>query len=266
MRTIPVRKDGILILLILLISIFSSDAQVNNSVMGKTWIIFIENSKYETFASLDGPTQDVVLMKAALMNYKIDKIIHKKDLTKKQMEDFISYELKDQIIANKVNSVLFWYAGHGKFIYETGYWVPVDARRDDESTYFNTAFLKKSLQSYQNELTHILVITDACESGPTFYQAMRATNEIKNCSDLQASQSKSSQVFSSSGYDLAIDESQFTRAFANSLTKNSTTCIPIEAIVAEVTSAVVRNNQQKPKFGKIEGLKDEDGTFFFISK
>jgi hypothetical protein len=29
---------------------------------------------------------------------------------------------------------------------------------------------------------------------------------------------------------------------------------------------VTQNNQQKPRFGKITGLKDEDGTFFFIKK
>jgi hypothetical protein len=182
------------------------------------------------------------------------------------MEDFFGIDLRNKLLKNRVNSVLYWYAGHGKFIHETGYWVPVDAKRDDESTYFNINYLKKTLQLYENEITHTLVITDACESGPTFYQAMRNFNPDRDCSDLIASQSKSSQVFSSTGYELAIDESQFTRAFASSLDNNSSSCIPIESIVSKVTSAVARNNQQKPKFGKIDGLKDENGTFFFISK
>jgi len=42
--------------------------------------------------------------------------------------------------------------------------------------------------------------------------------------------------------------------------------MPIEEVVTKVSSAVGTNNQQKPKFGKITGLKDEDGTFFFIAK
>jgi hypothetical protein len=252
--------------LLLIAHAFSYSQTSGNNPMGKTWIVFFENSNYETFASLEGPTQDVILMKSALSNYKIDSIIHKKDLTKQKMEEYVSTDLRKEILKNHVNSVLFWYAGHGKFIHETGYWVPVDAKRDDESTYFNISYLKKSLQSYENELTHILVITDACESGPTFYQAMRNFNPDRSCNDLAASLSKSSQVFSSTGYDLAIDESQFTRTFANTLVNNSSTCIPIEAIVSKVTMAVVKNNQQKPKFGKIEGLKDENGTFFFMSK
>ncbi|MCK4855714.1 MAG: hypothetical protein KAT31_15655, partial [Bacteroidales bacterium] len=126
--------------------------------------------------------------------------------------------------------------------------------------------LKASLQSYSNYITHTLVITDACESGPSFYQAMRSTPKERSCDDWQATKFKSSQVFSSAGYELAVDNSQFTRTFANSLANNPNACLAIENIVNKVTSAVDQNSQQKPKFGKIDGLEDEDGTFFFISR
>jgi tetratricopeptide (TPR) repeat protein len=234
--------------------------------MGKTWAVFIENSDYVTFASLDGPSKDVTLMRAALAKYQIHNIIHKKNMTKSDMERFFSIELRDLVRSNRVNSILIWYAGHGKFINETGYWIPVNAQRNDEFTYFNINALKASLQSYSNYVTHTLVITDACESGPSFYQAMRSMPKEKSCDDWQATKFKSSQVFSSTGYELAVDNSQFTRTFANSLANNPNACLPIENIVNKVTSAVVKNNQQKPKFGKIDGLEDEDGTFFFISK
>ena len=235
------------------------------SPMGKTWAVFIENSNYQTFASLEGPVKDISLMKAALVKYKINNIIHKKDMTKKDMEKFFSIDLRDLLRSNHVDALMIWYAGHGKFINQTGYWVPIDANRDDEFTYFNINSLKASMQSYSN-LTHILVITDACESGPTFYQAMRGTFKESDCSDWKATKFKSSQVFSSAGYELAIDNSQFTKTFANSLVNNPNACISIENIVQKVTVAVTRNNQQKPQFGKIAGLVDEDGTFFFITK
>ena len=239
---------------------------LENNPMGKTWVVFISNSKYTNFPSLDGPTKDVTLMRSALARYDIHKIIHKKDLSKKEMERFFSIELRDLIRTNRVEALLVWYAGHGKFINETGYWIPIDAKRDDEFTYFNINALRASLQSYSNIVTHVLVITDACESGPTFYQAMREIPKERNCADWEATRLKSSQVFSSAGYELAVDDSQFTRTFANTLANNPNTCIPIESIVTKVTNAVTQNNQQKPKFGKISGLEDEDGTFFFISK
>jgi tetratricopeptide (TPR) repeat protein len=243
------------------------DAQAfGENPMGKTWAVFIENSGYESFASLEGPTKDVTLMKAALARYQVHNLIHKKDLTKQEMERFFAIELRDLIRSNRVNSVLIWFAGHGKFINETGYWVPVDATRDDEFTYFSINALKASMQSYPDFVTHTLVITDACESGPSFYQAMRSLPQERSCDDWEATRFKSSQVFSSAGYELAVDDSQFTRTFANVLANNPNACVPIESIVQKVTTAVVNSNQQKPQFGKIAGLEDENGTFFFIPK
>jgi tetratricopeptide (TPR) repeat protein len=234
--------------------------------MGKTWVVFVENSAYTSFASLDGPVKDINLMVRAFGNYSIQNIIHMKDMTKAQMEKFFSIDLRDQIKANQVKSLLIWYAGHGKFINDVGYWIPVDAKRDDEFTYFNLNTLRAAMETYLNYLTHTLVVTDACESGPSFYQAMRSDLKKRSCDDWQATQFKSSQVFSSAGYELAVDDSQFTRTFATALSNNPNACMPIEEIVAKVSSAVGSNNQQKPKFGKITGLKDEDGTFFFIAR
>jgi len=238
----------------------------SNNPMGKTWAIFIENSNYDYFASLEGPTKDITLMKTALNKYQVHNFIHKKDMTKREMEKFFSIELRDLLRSNRVNSLMIWYAGHGKFVNETGYWIPVDAQREDEFTYFNVNALKASMQSYPEQLTHTLVITDACESGPSFYQAMRSANEIRSCDDWEATRFKSSQVLSSAGYELASDDSQFTRTFANTLINNPDACVPIESIVQKVTTAVTGNNQQKPQFGKIAGLEDENGTFFFIPK
>ncbi len=243
----------------------SADIAANNP-MGKTWVVFIENSNYENFASLEGPVKDITLMKSALSKYSIHNFIQKKNMTKQDMEKFFAIELRDLLRSNRVNSILVWYAGHGKYINEAGYWVPVDANRDDEFTYFNINALKASMQSYPKEVTHTLVITDACESGPSFYQAMRGASDIKSCDDWTATRLKSSQVFSSAGYELAIDNSQFTKTFANVLENNADACIPIESVVQKVTTAVTKSNQQKPQFGKIAGLQDENGTFFFMTK
>ncbi|MBN1251272.1 MAG: tetratricopeptide repeat protein [Bacteroidales bacterium] len=234
--------------------------------MGKTWVVFIENSDYVSFTSLKGPSKDVTLMKGALSKYKIHNILHKRNLTKKQMERFFAIELRDLVKSNHVNSILVWYAGHGKFINETGYWIPVDAQRDDEFSYYNINSLKASMQSYSKYITHTLLVTDACESGPTFYMAMRSIPKERDCNDANATKFKSSQVFSSAGYELAADKSQFTQTFANTLNFNSNSCVPIERVVIKVSSVVKQNSKQTPKFGKISGFEDENGTFFFIKK
>jgi hypothetical protein len=237
-----------------------------NNPMGKTWVIFIENSSYETFASLDGPIKDISTIQRALANYQIHNIIHKKDMTKTEMEKYFNIELRDLVKKNQVKSLVVWYAGHGKFINDIGYWIPVDAKRDDEFTYFNINTLKAGLQGYSDVIIHTLVISDACESGPGFYSAMRSAGESPTCDNTLVAGAKSAQVFSSAGYELAVDNSKFTATFANTLMNNRNACIPIETIVKSVTEAVASDSGQKPKFGKIQGLEDMNGTFFFIAK
>ena len=237
-----------------------------NNPMGKTWVVFIENSSYETFASLDGPIKDVGTIQRALANYQVHNTIHKKDMTKGEMEKYFSIELRDLVKKNQVKSLMVWYAGHGKFINDVGYWIPVDAKRDDEFTYFNINGLKAGLQGYGDVVVHTLVVSDACESGPSFYTAMRSVNEEPKCNNSIVAGAKSAQVFSSAGYELAVDNSKFTATFANTLLNNKNACIPIETVVKSVSAAVATETGQKPKFGKIQGLVDENGTFFFIAK
>jgi len=122
------------------------------------------------------------------------------------------------------------------------------------------------MQSYPDLLTHTLVVTDACESGPGFIREVRSVDETRSCNDWEATRFKSSQVFSSTGYEDANDNSQFTRTFANTLANNPDSCIPIERIVEKVTATVKGMDKQTPRFGKIAGMEDENGTFFFIPK
>lgn len=237
--------------------------------MGRTWVVFIENSGYETFASLDGPIKDISTMQRALANYQIHNIIYKKDMTKAEMERFFNIELRDQVKKNQVKSLMIYYAGHGKYINNVGYWIPVDAKRDDEFTYFNINSLKAGLQGYSDVVVHTLVVSDACESGPGFYSASRAANEAPTCDNTLVAGAKSAQVFSSAGeaYELASDNSKFAATFANTLMNNKNACIPIETVVKSVTAVIASDNKgQKPKFGRIQGLEDMLGTFFFITK
>ena len=234
--------------------------------MGRTWVVFIENSSYETFASLDGPIKDITTMRRALANYQVHNYLYKKDMTKAEMERFFNIELRDLVKKNQVKSLMVYYAGHGKYINDVGYWIPVDAKRDDEFTYFNINALKAGLQGYTDVVVHTLVISDACESGPGFYSASRSASEAPKCDNAQVAGAKSAQVFSSAGYELAVDNSKFAATFANTLMNNRNACIPIESIVKSVTAAVTTDKGQKPKFGRIQGLEDMLGTFFFITK
>lgn len=243
-------------------------AMFADNPMGKTWLVFIENSDYSSLASLQGPARDVTMMRNALANYQIHNIIHKRNMTRDQMQRFFAIELRDYVLKNRVNSLIIWYAGHGKFFSNTGtgYWIPVDGTSSDEFSYFNTDMLKGALQPYQNSVNHMLIVTDACESGPSFFLAMRSTADKPDCNDWKVSKARSAQVLSSAGYELAVDNSTFTSLFAKSLLDCPLTCISIDEIAQRVIKGVGQNASQKPQFGQLQGFKHEGGTFFFMKK
>ncbi len=233
--------------------------------MGKTWVILIENSEYKYFSNLSSPSTDIELVQQALSRYKINKIIVKRNLTKREMERFFSIDLRDLARANNVNSLFIWFAGHGKYNNGIGYWIPSDATTDDEFSYFNVNALKASLYSYSS-LSHILVVSDACEAGPAFCLALRSPIESVACSETHLAEKKSAQVFTSAGAGYAYDDSFFTKAFTNALLNNENDCSSIEDIVKKVTTIMQSHSNQSPEFGRISGLPDELGTFFFMTR
>jgi len=240
--------------------------EAQSNPMGKTWAVFIGNTNYLTLSSLAGTIKDVQTVTDVLANYQIDRILVKQDLSLEKMKAFFSSDLISLLRENKVRSLLIWYSGHGKFINETGYWIPVDAVRDDESTFYRMDDLKNELKKYAVQLSHILVVTDACESGPTFFQAMRSVPAEPDCAQTDQATRNSYQVLSALGYDLASNESLFSKAFATTLADNIKQCIPVQTIARKVTLAMIKNHQDRPQFGNIAGLKNEGGTFLFYKK
>jgi tetratricopeptide (TPR) repeat protein len=238
----------------------------DNNPMGKTWVVVIENTQYQEFTNLSAPARDIKLLTAALDRYQVSKILHKKNMTKRELERFFAIDLRDLIISNQVNSLLIWYAGHGENVNDIGYWIPTDGRQGDEYSFYNINALKASLYSYQS-LTHTLVVSDACHAGESFTIAMRGSkNSLATCNDLSLITSKSALVLTSAYREPALDNSYFARTFANALANNPADCIPIDAIAERITIVMNKNTAQKPVFGRISGLEDHNGTFFFVTK
>lgn len=240
---------------------------INNATpMGKTWVVLIENSEYKDFPNLKSPPEDIQLMQKALSRYNVNKTIVKRNLSKRELERFFSIDLRDLIRANNVNSLLIWFAGHGKNINGTGYWIPSDAVNDVEFSFFSINALKASLYSYSN-LDHLLVVSDACEAGQDFYLALRGPANGASCSDTHLAYKRSAQVFTSAGSGYAYDNSLFTQAFANTLLNNEDDCVTIDDIAKRV-NLILKNSSlhQTPEFGRIKGLEDELGSFFFITR
>ena len=80
---------------------------------------------------------------------------------------------KAQSDTNKVNTLLVWYAGHGKSASGKTYWVPVDGKKDDIYSYYNYGPLKSLMENYSANVNNTLVVSDAAGSDPSFYELTR---------------------------------------------------------------------------------------------
>ncbi|HRG59959.1 MAG TPA: caspase family protein [Bacteroidia bacterium] len=239
-------------------------SQQNLGLMGRTWVVFIENTEYQFLTKLEGPKNDIHLIEQALTNYQIHKTIIKSNLSKLEMERFFSIELRNQIKKGKVESLIIWYAGHGANLQDIGYWIPVDAKIDDEFNFYSISSLKGSIMNYIT-LKHLLVVSDACETGLAFCRP-ETQNINPSCQDWEAINSKSAQVIASSNLERSSDKSGFAKVIANSLQNNSNQCLSINKIAERVLNIIGNNTQQSPRFGRIKNIEDENGTYFFIRK
>jgi hypothetical protein len=144
-----------------------------SSSTGVTWVIHIENANYRNFPALQHTVSDMAKMNKAFANYNVQRTITKKNLSKAELERFFNVELRDLVRTNKVNTILVWYAGHGRTVGGKAYWVPIDAKKDDIYSYYNYGPLKSQLQNYSESVNNTLVVSDAAGTDPSFYELTR---------------------------------------------------------------------------------------------
>lgn len=148
-------------------------AATPSTTTGITWVVFIENTTYKDFPSLNHTGAEVDKMRKAFANYSIQRTITKKNLSKEQLERFFNVELRDLVRKEKVNTILVWYAGHGRTVGGKAYWVPVDGRKDDIYSFYNFGALKAQMRNYSESVSNTLVVSDAAGSDPSFYELTR---------------------------------------------------------------------------------------------
>lgn len=234
------------------------------SPMGRTWVVIIDNSNYANFPKLPAENNDVEEIKSALSKYQIDHVEIKKDLSKQQLDKFFSIELRDLIQNNRVKSLLIWYSGQAQLINENGYWIPVDGIVGDEFSYYSVNALRSSIEAYTN-LKHILLASDAADVGPIFSSIVQEKS-IPSCDKLEIIQAKSAQVLTVTQKEMVAENKLFNQSFSNILNNNTATCMSIETLSEKINTMLTQNKKANAKLGRIKGVTDEKGSFFFFKK
>jgi len=170
-------------------------------------------------------------------------------------------------LTNRDNLLIF-YAGHGWLDKEAdeGYWLPVDAEKDNMLAWISNSSITASLRALKAK--HVLIVADSCYSG----KLARGVHIIeRNPGYLsRLSQKRARCVISSGGLEPVIDSggdgrhSIFASAFLNTLKENPD-IMDSSQLFNKLRRPVMLNSDQTPEYSDIRKAGHEGGEFLFVS-
>ncbi|MEM6736677.1 MAG: caspase family protein [Bacteroidota bacterium] len=239
--------------------------------------IIIANQNYPSksgFSSLSHPIADADKMVDVLKSkfgFKDDDITYIKNANGEEMH--MAFKNQIDSLSNK-NHLLVFYAGHGEYVskLKKGYWIPVDAIKGKERTYFQNGDIKDFVSNYKAK--HILLIIDSCFAG-SFFQENRgaiATNKQGGHKEkakevINRYNRKKVRVAMTSGSDRPVpDRSEFIKNLLETLQDMESEYMMGSNLFAEIKEAVDNNTENIPQFRPIRNTGHQTGDFIFVKK
>jgi len=175
--------------------------------------------------------------------------------------------------AKENDSILLYYAGHGYMEEDKnrGYWVPVDARGQDHTTFIRNSTIRDELELLGQRVKHTLLISDSCFSGSLLRGGNRGSSVVKgdNLYYKKVAQKRSIQILAAGGMEYVDDSyrdsghSPFTYFLLNELKHNDNHLLTATELSTQVQKAVANNVAQTPEAGVLADAGDELGEFIF---
>jgi len=180
--------------------------------------------------------------------------------------------LSKKVLPN--DNVLVYYAGHGFMESDTqrGFWVPVDAKGTDNTTFLRNSTIRDELTTIASRAKHTLLVSDSCFSGSLLRRGTRGISAVADNEQYykKVSNKKSVQIMAAGGLEFVDDNyrssahSPFTYFFLNELKNNDRPMLTLSELSTNVEKAVANNVDQVPESGVLQGAGDELGEFIFI--
>lgn len=253
------------------------EAEAQGLELGSYRALLIGNDHYRDqegrWKSLQTAVAGARAMKELLESrYGFDEVILIEDGDRSETLRALS-ELARRVRNN--DSVLVYYAGHGYLDEETGqgFWVPVDARGDDASTFIRNSTIRDELGLIAARADHTLLVADSCFSGSLLRSGVRGIPPDTNVERYyqKVASKKSVQIISAGGVEFVDDDyrdsghSPFTYFLLNELTHNDQPLMTVSELSNSVEKAVANNVKQVPESGVLYGAGDELGEFIFLN-
>jgi hypothetical protein len=180
-----------------------------------------------------------------------------------------------QMVTEKDN-VLVYYAGHGNYRGDEGYWLPADAEFDNDANWIPVRQVTERLALLKAK--HLMVVVDSCYSGAMSRSAIARydTTQSPETREKWARQMlrvKSRTVLTSGGLKPVLDKGEgknsiFAQSFLEALEANNGV-LEGYRLYNKLYDNVVQTSTrlglpQEPSYAPIRNSGHESGTFFFV--
>lgn len=234
---------------------------------GHYYALIIGNNKYKFVTPLDTAEHDAKEISTLLRKAFGFKTTLLLNATRSQILKQLAH-FRTQLTKN--DNLLIYYAGHGWLDEDVdeGYWLPIDAEKDNPSNWLSNSDITTMLRAIQSN--HIIIIADSCYSGKLTRGLEGEGMGIKSNKYLQRILQKSSRtVLSSGGLEPVADaggqnnHSIFTSALLTALNDIDRTILGTELFL-KVRHSVVLNAIQTPEYADLRHAGHDGGDFLFI--
>ncbi|MBU0995321.1 MAG: caspase family protein [Proteobacteria bacterium] len=240
-----------------------------NTEFGNFHALVIGNNKYSFLHELKTAENDgrkVASVLEDLYRFKVTLLLNAK------RADIMLALNKLRNSLTEDDNLLIFYAGHGLLDEQgdEGYWLPVDAKKDNEIYWISNSYIATVLKAVAAR--HVLIVSDSCYSGKLSRDAGGPRVSLKNLNYYKnIARKKSRCVISSGGLEPVIDSggknghSIFAATFIDTLIENKG-IMDTNMLFTKVRHSVMLNSSQTPEYSDLRNAGHEGGDFLFIRR
>ena len=225
--------------------------------------LVIGNDRYQHLNRLSNAVKDAQDV-ATLLRSKYQFNVNL--LTNATRDEIVSAMSKLRNTISAKDNILVYYAGHG-ILDEAGgegYWLPIDAERDNQVHWISNSTITSSVRAMNAK--HVMVVADSCFSGTL----TRGISIIDKSPDYitKIVRKRSRTVLTSGGDEPVSDgggggNSVFASSFLRILNENKGV-LEGHQLFTKIKKQVSNNSDQTPEYSNIRRAGHDGGDFLFV--
>ena len=229
--------------------------------------LVIGNDDYRDLTDLEtakGDAEAVAILLAERYGFEVEVLINA------TRYDIISALGALRAALTETDNLLIYYAGHGALDVDSdeGYWLPVDAERDNVANWLSNATITSQIKAMRAK--HVMIIADSCYSGKLTRGAETAvkTGGERSAWLTRMAARRSRTALTSGGLEPVLDaggggHSVFAKAFLEALGDN-TEVLDGQSLFDAIKRPIVVNADQTPEYADVRMAGHDGGDFLFV--